>query len=66
MSVRRWKQNETNQGKEGLVWPLKHQYSETGERLYKKLKNNLVPKIPSDGGQDEKVAQEVAAVGKEG
>ena len=58
------KQNETNRGKEGLVWPLKHQYSEAGERLNKK-KKNPVPKIPSDGGWDEEGAREAAAVGRE-
>ena len=65
--TKRRKQNETNQGKEGLVWPLKHQYLEVGERLNKKnkKKKNLVPKILGDGVWDEEGAQEAAAVGRE-
>ena len=68
--TKRRKQNETNRGKEGLVWPLKHQYLETGERLNKikkkKKKKNLVPKVPSNGGRDEEGTWEVAVVGREG
>ena len=49
-----------------MVWPLKHQYLEAGERLNKKnKKKNLVPKILGDGGWDEEGAQEAAAVGRE-